>query len=141
MIGISRPLHNVSSAFKTSPPSRTDIWATGNQARDHDLGEAMNHVRLTRRNTKAAVLFALALAPLGANADTVTAWNQNADTATPLFPALKFRILSMVQGAVHDALNSIESRYESYLPVAPAAPGASPDAAVGGAAYRVLSQR
>lgn len=89
----------------------------------------------------AAALFTLALAPCVALADTVTQWNQNADSATAtLFPALKFRVMAMVHGAVHDALNAVEARYEPYHTIAPAAPGASPHAAAGAAAYRVLSQ-
>ena len=40
--------------------------------------------------------------------------------------------------AIHDALNSIDAYYGSYAKVPPARKGASPDAAVGEAAYRAL---
>jgi hypothetical protein len=48
------------------------------------------------------------------------------------------RNLAMTQIAVHDALNSIDSRYETYTDVAPAADGALPDAAVAAASQVVL---
>ena len=48
--------------------------------------------------------------------------------------------MAMVQGAVFDAVNSIEGGYESYLDVPSAPPGASVDAAVATAAKRVLKK-
>jgi hypothetical protein len=53
-------------------------------------------------------------------------------------PPLRNRIAAMAQIAVHDALNSIVPRYDSYNPMAPSAPGSSVEAAVATAAYRVL---
>jgi hypothetical protein len=44
----------------------------------------------------------------------------------------------MTQIAVHDALNAIEPRYDSYTVTSPGRPGASPDAAVARAAHDVL---
>src|ERR1051325_2003258 len=76
-----------------------------------------------------------------ASADYVTYWNEIADS-TSIFaggPSIRARILAMTQLAVHDALNSIDSRYLSYTVVPPANPGASPEAAVSAAAYVVLS--
>ena len=73
-----------------------------------------------------------------ARADVVTEWNELADGMTPLAPPFKNRIMAMVQVAVHDALNSIDPRYESYLELPSANRGASPGAAVAAAAYRVL---
>ena len=49
--------------------------------------------------------------------------------------------MAMVQGAVFDAVNSIEGGYEPYLDVPSAPPGASVDAAVATAAKRVLKTR
>ena len=48
------------------------------------------------------------------------------------------RTLAMVQGAVHDALNAINRRYDAYYFEGPADPAASPDAAVAAAAHTVL---
>jgi len=95
---------------------------------------------------KSAVFAAAAvcgmLAPAYARADTVTDWNGYASTAIvttagqpPPVSALSF---AMVQGAVYDAVNAIDRGHRSYLPVPPAAPSASKDAAVATAAYRVL---
>ncbi|MGA9583221.1 MAG: vanadium-dependent haloperoxidase [Allosphingosinicella sp.] len=48
------------------------------------------------------------------------------------------RAQTQVAIAMFEALNAIDRRYESYLGMAPAAPGASQDAAAATAAYRVL---
>ena len=48
------------------------------------------------------------------------------------------RTLAMVQGAVHDALNAINRRYDAYYFEGPADAAASPDAAVSAAAHTVL---
>jgi hypothetical protein len=48
------------------------------------------------------------------------------------------RTLAMVQGAVHDALNAINRRYDAYYFEGPADAAASPDAAVAAAAHTVL---
>ena len=73
-----------------------------------------------------------------ARADVVTEWNEIADGVTALAPPFKNRIMAMVQVAVHDALNSIDQRYETLLGLPGANSGASPGAAVAAAAYRVL---
>jgi hypothetical protein len=75
-----------------------------------------------------------------AHADVVTEWNEIAEGMTALAPPFKNRIMAMVQVAVHDALNSIDPRYETYTGVQGANGGASPGAAVAAAAYRVLLQ-
>jgi hypothetical protein len=80
----------------------------------------------------------LASAPLAARADGVTDWSR-AMTETPLGgPPQRARIEAMASLAMHDALNAIDARYESYsvIPAAPA--GASPDAAAATAARDVL---
>lgn len=73
-----------------------------------------------------------------AQADAVTDWNATADSTATGAPPIRLRILAMTQIAVHDALNSIDPRYQAYGVVAPANPDASPEAAVAAAAYRVL---
>lgn len=96
-----------------------------------------------RATTRAALPLALAAAllPAAAAADAVTEWNEfaGAAAATAGSPVVQNRIMAVVQISVHDALNAIEPRYETYTarPAAPA--GASPAAAVIAAAYRATS--
>ena len=82
----------------------------------------------------------LMLLPGTAFADSVTDWNAFADTviAGAGAPPQQFRVLAMTQIAVHDALNSIERRYQTYTVVGAASHRASPDAAVARAAADVL---
>lgn len=77
-----------------------------------------------------------------AQADFVTEWNQIAEGAAVAAgaPPFRARVMAMTQIAVHDALNSIEPRYERYNPLPAAAPGSSAPAAAATAAYRVLAQ-
>ena len=91
--------------------------------------------------------FALAVAvitaiPALAQASTVTQWNAVASTApvVTLFggPPQQARVVAIVQIAVHDALNSIDPRYQSYDLLPGAMPDANPDAAVAAASYTVL---
>ena len=48
------------------------------------------------------------------------------------------RTLAMVHGAIHDALNAIDRRYDAYYFEGPADSAASPDAAIAAAAHTVL---
>jgi len=48
------------------------------------------------------------------------------------------RIVAMTQIAIHDALNAIDPRYESYAYSVPGDPSADPVAAIAAAAYNVL---
>ena len=89
-----------------------------------------------------AALVALA-APAVARADTVTDWNANASNA--LFtvagqaPTVGSLHMAMVHGAMYDAVNAIDGRYEPYVyPGRRGAFWASKDAAAVAAAYRVL---
>ena len=96
--------------------------------------------------------WALALATTPTLADSVIDWNIVAGAVAPRMTGLQregslqpvpgpqpqSRGLAIVHIAIHDALNAIDSRYETYLPRAPANPDASPDAAVAAAAYHVL---
>jgi hypothetical protein len=53
-------------------------------------------------------------------------------------PQQQTRVMAIVQIAVHDALNSIQARYQSYNALPAAASGASPDAAVAAATRTTL---
>jgi hypothetical protein len=84
---------------------------------------------------------ALVLAlPKSALADAVTDWNATAGQFVTAAggPPQQFRVMAIVQIAVHDALNSIDPRYESYSAIGAANPNASPDAAVARAARDAL---
>ncbi len=85
--------------------------------------------------------YALALALAGnAQADAVTDWNATAGAVAPRFggPQQQTRAMAIVQIAVHDALNSVRPRYNSYTSVPAAHASASPEAAVASAARGAL---
>ena len=75
-------------------------------------------------------------------ADVVTEWNQISEGAAVSAgaPPLRARVMAITQIAVHDALNAVDPRYESYNAIGRAAAGSSEGAAVATAAYRVLAQ-
>lgn len=81
-----------------------------------------------------------------ASADTVCEWIDYAQAvgtaAAPPPDAPRTgehdRAQTQVAIAMFEALNAIDRRYESYLGMAPAAPGASQDAAAATAAYQVM---
>jgi hypothetical protein len=78
-----------------------------------------------------------------AKADAVTHWNEittrvTAPPATNLAPPFQSRIYAMTHAAIHDALNAIDRRYRPYALSSRPDLGASPEAAVATAAYRVL---
>jgi hypothetical protein len=74
--------------------------------------------------------------------NSVVHWNSVADQAlTPsqgTNPMAHSRIFSILHASIHDALNAIDRRYESYTPGLPAAKNANADAAVAAAAREVL---
>lgn len=74
--------------------------------------------------------------------NAVTHWNTVAtDAFTPsqgTNPMAQSRSLAILHAAIHDAVNAIDRRYESYTPGLALAPGASIDAAVAAAARDVL---
>jgi len=82
-----------------------------------------------------------------ASADTVCEWidyaqivsNAGAPAADAPRTGEHDRAQTQVALAMFEALNAIDRRYESYLGMAPAAPGASQDAAAATAAYQVLT--
>jgi hypothetical protein len=84
---------------------------------------------------------ALAAAP-PAGADTVTDWNKNATDVLIVDNgqgAAAIAHLAMVEGAVYDAVNAIDGRYEPLVAKIHARPWYSQDAAAIAAAYRVLT--
>lgn len=90
-----------------------------------------------------------ATAPLLADAparDAVLHWNQVAtdmvarvDIPAPLPPTPEALFYAMSNGAVHDALNAIDRRYEGYAYRGDAGTGVSAPAAVAAAAHGVLA--
>jgi hypothetical protein len=98
-----------------------------------------------------AFAFVLYISILGAAlpvlaADEVTEWNEIA-TATAArsglstIPPIEARVYAITQAAVHDALNAVQRRFRPYALRNFRTPGASPEAAVATAAYRVLSDQ
>src|SRR4051812_5314706 len=96
--------------------------------------------------TRVAIAGLCALAALAAPAvaqgDAVIDWSirtqetilepgVTAHASTPVF--------AMVNGAVYDAVNSIDQRHQRYLPVPPASRSASQDAAAATASFKVLT--
>ena len=104
----------------------------------------MRPSRMRSAGLLVAVVAAALLAAAPARADSVTDWNQHAIDAlvTPLgmpqAPTVQTIHLGMVHGAVYDAVNAIDRRYEPYLVRLPARSWFSKDAAAATAAYRVL---
>jgi hypothetical protein len=99
-------------------------------------------MRFNRPQLAAAGVAVALAAPSLARADTVTQWNDYASTAItvtagqpPHAAALSYAI---VQGAVYDAVNAIDGRYQPYISKPAANPWDSQDAAAATAAYRVL---
>jgi hypothetical protein len=97
-------------------------------------------LRFAIRRRATVLLLVLLAFPAVVAADVVTDWNLIAGTVAPRFgaPQQQSRVMAMVQIAVHDALNSIDPRYERYTSIGPASPSASPDAAVAAAARHTL---
>ena len=87
---------------------------------------------------RAVVVAASLVASSAALADAVTDWSVFADTLALGGPPQGARTRAIMYVAMHDALNSIQPHYASYTDVPRARRGASPDAAVGEAAYRAL---
>lgn len=98
----------------------------------------------TLRDAVAAALFAVALslAP-AARADIVTDWydlGYSLTNANPPGGAFSTRALALAHLAIHDAVNAVDRRYESYSGEDWKAPaGASIDAAAAGAAHAVYA--
>src|SRR5262245_56728480 len=89
-----------------------------------------------------AFLIGLLCVVPGANGDTIPDWNlttanalQTAKAGTGLAHS---RVYAMVHGAMFDAVNGIDRRYQPYAIDLKAPPGAYPDAAAAVAAHAVL---
>jgi len=102
----------------------------------------MRPFRMRSAGLLAAVAAAVALAAAPARADTVTDWNLYATnalvTTAGQAPTVSTIHLAMVHGAVYDAVDAIDRRYEPYLVRLRARPWYSKEAAAATAAYRVL---
>ena len=88
-----------------------------------------------------AAALMLALPLTGAAAERVAEWNVTAVDATLMAgenPTVQSRALAVIQAAVHDALNTIDRRFEPYAYHGEVDPHASPDAAVSTAAHDAL---
>ena len=77
------------------------------------------------------------------DSNVVTEWNQQAVTlallpASALTSPPQARVMAIVHLAVHDAVNGITEKYETYLAPGPAPNNASPEAAAIAAAHHVL---
>jgi hypothetical protein len=74
--------------------------------------------------------------------NAVTWWNAVAlDAFAPsegTNPMAQSRTLAILQASVHDAINAVDRRFESYTPGLPPASGASADAAIAAASREVL---
>ena len=96
------------------------------------------------RQTVAALATALLITTVAtkASADEVTRWNQVATDASAVSntnPLTESRIFAILHVAIHDAVNTVELRYEPYqLKASPASAGASVEAAIAGAAHTTL---
>ena len=106
-------------------PAVSEATATGSHTRSESAGVSM---------------FTTQSAPTG---DVVSEWNQQALTlallpASALTSGPQARVMAIVQVAVHDAVNGITGKYETYLSPGPAPDSASPEAAAVAAAHHAL---
>jgi len=100
----------------------------------------------TRAQTVAAAVAAAALmmgvVPARAQAEEVVRWNRiaiDAMTGAQTDPITESRMLAILHLAIHDALNSVERRYQTYTATKTTTMRASADAAVAAAAQATLS--
>ena len=86
----------------------------------------------------AAVAAASLLAASPTMADAVTEWSTFADTLALGPPPVRARATAIMHVAIHDAVNSVQPRYERYIEIPKALPGASAEAAARQAAASAL---
>jgi membrane-associated phospholipid phosphatase len=101
-----------------------------------------NRVRGKRRLlcTLAASLLAI-VGAAGGSVDEVTRWNQIATDASTMAntnPLTESCVFAILHVAIHDAVNAVEPRYESYLTRTSPATSASVDVAIASAAHATL---
>ena len=97
-----------------------------------------------RRAVAGCLALLLGASSTAAADDVVVEWNKHAARlsvlpASRLAPVQQSRVMAIVQVSVHDAVNSVTGRYETYLEYAgPPDPGVSAEAAAVGAAHHAL---
>jgi len=99
-------------------------------------------IRLVGLARAAGTIAMVSLAAPPTFANEALKWNEltvKAVTMGGQNPVQLTRTVAMVQAAVHDALNAIKPRYSAYYFEAPAAPGASAEAAIATASHTVLA--
>jgi len=113
-----------------------------------------DNLKLAGLRRRLASLFTRPIRPLGTlaaallvrtdasrtSADEVIHWNQiatDSTTAAKTDPPTESRFFAIIHVAIHDAVNSIEPRYEAYQLKKSAAPGASIEAAIAAAAVKM----
>ena len=105
-------------------------------------GIRRNVARATLALATAALVFAGSPSTRATPVSTVMEWNQIALSATVTAaqgPLPQSRSMTIVQVAVHDAVNLITGRFGTYRAYGPPPVGASPDAAAIAAAHRTLA--
>jgi membrane-associated phospholipid phosphatase len=110
----------------------------------HSVGEAREAGEAARPELSAGRAAAVTdvVAPASAGG-AVTEWNREAVRltllpASQLAPVQQTRVMAIIQVAVHDAVNGLTGKYETYLSPGPAPDGASPEAAAIAAAHHAL---
>lgn len=99
----------------------------------------IDSVKTAWRAPLAALLAAASLAASpNALADAVTEWNAFTDTLPLGAPPIRARAVAIMHIAMHDAVNSVQSKYESYTGIPRARWGASADAAARQAAASAM---
>ena len=93
------------------------------------------------RSFVAAVFAALCLSGAidSAHADVVTDWNATAAALPISAPPVMARVMATMHGALYDAINAIDPRFETYRFRVEAPAGASEEAAAAAAAHAVLA--
>jgi hypothetical protein len=94
-------------------------------------------MRILKTIGLAASLFALSVTA-SARADVVLDWNMIGAELPIAAPPVMARVLAAMHGAMHDAVNSIDARYQPYRFPVTAPEGASKEAAAAPAAHGVL---
>jgi hypothetical protein len=108
--------------------------------KDHTMGHPYRAFRRTLLTGRLVVGLLITARTLPATANEVLTWNETALKAIEAGGQRSVQIpraLAMMQGAVHDALNTITPRYTAYYFEGPGDAGASPEAAVAAAAHTV----
>jgi len=103
----------------------------------------MKRFFLTLTAAIAAILFIASNDIVGMPPDVIDAWNAEAARltvlpASALSPVQQTRAMAIVQVSVHDAVNGITGKYDTYLSPGDAPPGATPEAAAIAAAHYTL---